>query len=214
MPLGLTGRFFESTRGRIVQHLRRSTGTVEELAQHLKLTDNAIRSHLATLERDGLVRRSGVRHGPGAGKPAIEYSIHPDAEPIFSRAFAPMLLSILDELAEQATQQQRESLMRGAGRRLASAIAVRRKGDDTSSRTQAAVDVLKRLGGQAQADSADGIVRIAGCGACPLGSAVAEHPELCRAIESLLSEVVGAPVTSVCARGASARCGFEMREVA
>ena len=109
MPQGLNGRFFETTRGRIVQRLRRSTGTVEELAQHLHLTDNAIRSHLATLERDGLVHRSGVRRGQGAGKPAIEYAIHPEAEPIFSRAFAPMLLSILDELAEQATEAPRMS---------------------------------------------------------------------------------------------------------
>lgn len=214
MQHGLNGRFFESTRGRIVQHLRRSTGTVEELAQHLNLTDNAIRSHLATLERDGLVRRSGVRRGPGAGKPAIEYSIHPEAEPIFSRAFAPMLLSILDELVEQATEEQRETLMRGAGRRLASALAVPRTGDDTASRTRAAVAVLTRLGGEAEALFEGGVVRIAGCGACPLGPAVAEHPELCRAIESLLTEVVGAPVTSVCVRGERSRCGFEMREVA
>ena len=214
MPHGLNGRFFETTRGRIVQRLRRSTGTVEELAQHLHLTDNAIRSHLATLERDGLVHRSGVRRGQGAGKPAIEYAIHPEAEPIFSRAFAPMLLSILDELVEQATEAQRESLMRGAGRRLASALAMPRAGDDTASRTRAAVAVLARLGGEAEAREEEGVVRIAGCGACPLGSAVAEHPELCRAIESLLTEVVGAPVTSVCARGVSSRCGFEMREVA
>lgn len=214
MPHGLNGRFFESTRGRIVQRLRRSTGTVEELAQHLNLTDNAIRSHLATLERDGLVRRAGVRRSPGAGKPAIEYAIHPAAEPIFSRAFAPMLLSILDELAEQATAEQRESLLRGAGRRLAAAIAVPRPGDDTRSRTRAAVDVLTRLGAEAEVFSAEGVVRIGGCGACPLGPAVLEHPELCRAIESLLTEVVGTPVTSVCARGETARCGFEMREVA
>jgi predicted ArsR family transcriptional regulator len=46
-------RFFASTRGRIVTLLRRSSHTVEELAQALDLTDNAVRAHLATLERDG-----------------------------------------------------------------------------------------------------------------------------------------------------------------
>lgn len=47
-------RFFESTRGRIIMLLRRASRTVEEVAQELDLTDNAVRAHLTTLERDGL----------------------------------------------------------------------------------------------------------------------------------------------------------------
>ena len=45
----------------MVQLLRRASRTVEELAQALGLTDNAVRAHLATLERDGLVRQGGLR---------------------------------------------------------------------------------------------------------------------------------------------------------
>src|SRR5207249_6425780 len=56
-------RFFASTRGRIVQLLRRATSTVDELAEALGLTDNAVRAHLAILERDGLVQQKGVRRG-------------------------------------------------------------------------------------------------------------------------------------------------------
>ncbi|MFL5666689.1 MAG: ArsR family transcriptional regulator, partial [Ktedonobacteraceae bacterium] len=52
-------RFFTSTRGHIITLLRRAGHTVDELARALQLTDNAVRSHLATLERDGLVRQSG-----------------------------------------------------------------------------------------------------------------------------------------------------------
>jgi predicted ArsR family transcriptional regulator len=48
--------FFESTRGRIVALLRRTGLTVDELAQELGLTANGVRAHLATLERDGIVR--------------------------------------------------------------------------------------------------------------------------------------------------------------
>jgi predicted ArsR family transcriptional regulator len=57
------GRFLETTRGRVLAHLRRGPTTVEELAQALDLTDNAIRA-LTTLDRDGLVRQTGVRRGP------------------------------------------------------------------------------------------------------------------------------------------------------
>ena len=45
-------RFFSSTRGRILTLLRREKRTVEDLAGELTLTDNAVRAHLATLERD------------------------------------------------------------------------------------------------------------------------------------------------------------------
>ena len=54
-------RFFESTRGQIVTMLRASPCTVDELARELDLTDNAIRAHLLTLERDGIVQQSGLR---------------------------------------------------------------------------------------------------------------------------------------------------------
>ncbi len=55
--------FLDTTRGRIVGLLRRGVETVEELAQKLEVTDNAVRAHLATLERDGLVERRGERRG-------------------------------------------------------------------------------------------------------------------------------------------------------
>ena len=53
---GRDERFFASTRGRVTTLLRQGDRTVEELAQALGLTDNAVRAHLVTLERDGLVR--------------------------------------------------------------------------------------------------------------------------------------------------------------
>jgi predicted ArsR family transcriptional regulator len=68
-------KFFESTRGQVVTRLRRSGGTVEELARVLGLTDNGVRAHLAVLERDGIVRQRGsVRCGRGGGKPACTMS--------------------------------------------------------------------------------------------------------------------------------------------
>jgi predicted ArsR family transcriptional regulator len=72
-------RFFRSTRGRIVTLLRRSGRTVEGLARELGLTDNGVRAHLATLERDGVVRQRGsVRRGSGGDKPAYVYELTPE----------------------------------------------------------------------------------------------------------------------------------------
>ena len=60
---GWSNRFLSSTRGQVVQLLRRGEATVNELAAALSLTDNAVRSHLSTLERDGLVSTVGQADG-------------------------------------------------------------------------------------------------------------------------------------------------------
>src|ERR1043166_5634962 len=59
--IGWRERLFKSTRGRILDLLRTRDRTVNELAEELRLTDNAVRAHLASLERDRLVVHSGAR---------------------------------------------------------------------------------------------------------------------------------------------------------
>src|SRR2546429_1867476 len=97
-------RFFASTRGKIVTLLRRTSRTVEELAQALDLTDNAVRAQLATLERDGLVQQHGRRRS--SSKPASVYDLTPAAEELFSKAYGPVLRQLLDELNERMTAEE------------------------------------------------------------------------------------------------------------
>src|SRR5215213_8015231 len=110
-------RFLASTRGRLVQLLRRAAATVEELARALGLTDNAVRAHLATLERDGLVRPAGVRRG--VSKPASAYALTPQAEQLFPKAYGAVLSRFLDVLGERLSPAEVESLAREVGRRMA-----------------------------------------------------------------------------------------------
>ena len=205
-------RFLESTKGQIAALLRRSSRTVEDLAASLGLTDNAIRSQLATLERDGLVRQGGVRRSPGAGKPPTVYELVPEAEQLFSRAYAPVLAALLDELAEQLPAERVDMLMEAVGRRIAEG-AQRRKSGDLAARVYAAVGLLNSLGGEAESEEREGALLIRGCG-CPLSAATSRRPEMCRAVESMLSEVIGAPVRERCERTERPRCCFEVSTAA
>src|SRR5215217_4275895 len=90
-------RFWASTRGRIILLLRRASRTVNELAAELALTDNAVRTQLTALGRDGLVQTSGSR--PGTRKPNITYSLTQEAEHLFPKVYGPILHHLLDELA-------------------------------------------------------------------------------------------------------------------
>jgi len=74
-------QFFAGTRGRIITLLRRSSRTVDELAQALGLTHTAVRAHLAALERDGMVQQHSERRG--SRKPSSVYDLAPAAEYLF-----------------------------------------------------------------------------------------------------------------------------------
>jgi predicted ArsR family transcriptional regulator len=199
-------RFFASTRGRIIMLLRRSSHTVDELAQALNLTDNAVRAHLATLERDGFVRQVGERRG--SGKPAYIYELSLDAEQLFPKAYGPILRQLLEVLGEEMTTNQVEALMRRTGLRLAEQQHM--PPGDLRSRLQTAVNVLNELGGLAELEQRNGAFYIQGY-SCPLAVVVPGHPEVCRLAETLLTQLVGQPVRECCDGNEPARCCFSVQ---
>lgn len=196
-------RFFASTRGRIITLLRRASHTVDELAQALDLTDNAVRAHLAALERDGFVQQRGERRG--GGKPAYVYDLAPGAEQLFPKAYGPVLRQLLEVLSEQMTSEELETLLRTVGRRIAEKRGV--PAGDLRTRLEMAVTVLNELGGMAELEQSNGNYCIRGY-SCPLAAAVPGHPAVCRLAETLLTELVGVPVQECCNRAEPLRCCF------
>ena len=136
-------RLANSTRGQIITLLRRASRTVEELAQTLDLTDNAVRAHLATLERDGVVQQHGVRRG--SGKPSYVYDLTPEAEQLFPKSYDTVLHELLGVLSEQMPVEQIDAIMRAVGRRIATKWST--PTGDLRKRLELAVDVLNELGG-------------------------------------------------------------------
>jgi predicted ArsR family transcriptional regulator len=201
-------KFFESTRGRVVTLLRRAGFTVDELARELGLTNNGVRAHLAVLERDGIVRQSGVvRSESGVGKPAYVYELTQEAEDLFPKAYEPILHRLLDVLAEQLEADESEALLRLVGRRLAGEHSTRANG--AHARLESAVEVLNELGGLAELEERDGAVVIRGY-SCPPAGVTPNHPEVCRMAETLITELAGVPVHERCDRGERPRCCFEI----
>jgi predicted ArsR family transcriptional regulator len=200
-------RFFESTRGRVVKLLRGTASTVNELAEALGLTDNAVRAHLLSLERDGLVLQSGTQRG--SRKPHFAYELTPEAERLFPKAYDVLFNRLITVLKGQLSPDALAEILGNVGRSLADTQAADQPGDDQESRLARALRVLEAIGGSARVVTEDGHVSIRSSG-CPLAGAVAEHPEVCRLAEALVAEIVGAPVHERCERGQSPRCRFEV----
>ena len=81
--------------------------------------------------------------------------------------------------------------------------------DGVRRRLEAAVGVIEELGGLADFEERDGSFIIRGY-SCPLPGVVLDHPEMCRMVETLLTELVSVPVCEHCDRGERARCCFEV----
>src|SRR5690349_8561660 len=209
---GPSNRFLDSTRGQVATLLRRGPRTVDELAAELGLTDNAVRNHLALLERDGVVRQGGLRRGKGAGKPATVYELHPAAESYFSRAYQPVLAAVLDVLVAELSAEQAAEILDKVGRRLGVSAGGAAAGT-LPERAEAAAAALRALGGEVDVVAEGGTLLLRGTG-CPLSSAVTRRPETCRAVESFVSEVVGAPARECCARDGRPRCCFMIQPAA
>lgn len=201
-------RFLASTRGQVVQVLRRREATVNELAASLGLTGNAVRSHLATLERDGLVRQAGKR--PGVRKPEVLYALTQDAEQLFPKAYHLLLNQLLEVLGKQLSPDQIAAILREVGRSLAVDTVPPQGERRFRERLEKALDALKDLGGLAELQETEEAFVIRGY-SCPLAASVREHPEVCQLAEALLSEIIGVAVQERCERNGVTHCVFQVR---
>ena len=202
----LDSRFFESTRGKIVMLLRNTTMTVTEIAGRLILTDNAIRAHLLSLERDGLVEQKGIIKG--FRKPHHTFGLTDEARHLFPKPYAFLFNKLVETLKRTLSPAAILNALRDIGR----SIARENTSPDDSDMPGRLDDVLKALetlGGAARVEMENGKT-VVKSESCPFNEAVSEHPEVCKVAESMIEEIVGKPVKEVCDRTASPKCCFEI----
>jgi predicted ArsR family transcriptional regulator len=206
--IGWRERLFKSTRGKILDLLRTRERTVNELAAELRLTDNAVRAHLASLQRDRLVSQSGMK--PGVRKPHTTYALGPEAEQLFPKAYGRLVSLLMSIFSRQVKPRNLRAGMRAAGRAVAQEHLRELKGKTRQQRVDAALRILKELGGAATFREEAGKHFIYGNG-CPIAAATANHPEACLLAESLLANIIGSPVKECCIRGPTPSCRFEVK---
>jgi len=200
-------RFWASTRGRIVLLLLPGSRTVNELAEAVDLTDNAVRAHLTALERDGLVRQSGTR--PGRRKPNVTYALTPKAEQLFPKVYGLVLRHLLDVLKESISPKKVDEIVRTVGHRLAPSYRPAVPAEQPQKRVEQAISVLRELGGFCKSEGGNGKITLR-CFECPLGLVVMGHPEVCQLVEALLADVLDLPVQQRCQTEPAPQCYFEI----
>jgi predicted ArsR family transcriptional regulator len=126
------------SRTELISHLKRSgQSTVKELMQHLKLSENAVRHRLSSLEREGFVNAS--RQRSEKGRPAQVYALTEAAEGLFPKQYRELLELLL---LEAQTQGVLNSLMNGIARRLSAQLKVALEGKHGKDKLEMLRDLL------------------------------------------------------------------------
>lgn len=174
--------------------LRNKHGTtVEELAQHLEITRNAVRQHLAALENDGLVQKTLTR--PSRGRPGQLYALTHKGLEAFPRQyswFAQLLLESLGEVSETGTMDERlVSMGKKVGKQLRNQHAELKS---TEERVKKLSGLMEQLGYNTRVP-ASGSGTIIEADNCVFHNLAFKNPDICKFDLALLSTFTESEVT-------------------
>jgi predicted ArsR family transcriptional regulator len=203
-------RFFQTTRGKIVEELRRrGTASAADLATVFGLSPNAVRQQLVVLERDGLVVEKPVRRGPT--KPTLEFSLTAAADKLFPQQHAEMLSAVLREVRDLYGEPGVAQIFDGISKRAVDKAKSRVTAPDAEGKVAQLTAVLRESGVVADYSLIDGGFALQEH-TCPYAGVPKEHPELCKVIHHVFDETLGVHVeqTDSLATGGKS-CRFELK---
>ncbi|WP_276356412.1 helix-turn-helix transcriptional regulator [Cohnella caldifontis] len=89
-----------STRSQLLQMLKtQGSCSTSDMAKAMGITEMAVRRHIQTMEKDGLIRSTLVRQS--MGRPSYRYSLTEQADDLFPKNYPQLTLDLLSELEEQ-----------------------------------------------------------------------------------------------------------------
>jgi len=180
--------YFQSTRGRIVEALqRRGARTAAELAAEQGLTANAVRRHLAHLERDGLIAQ--LRERRSRTKPTYVYSLTSRGQDLFPQRYQVLLNAVLDQLGREADPQSLSDIFRKIGERTALKQRSRFAGKTTAHKVAEMAKLLGEQGVMTEWHASPGgfVLREHNC---PYKDAARSHPQVCGIVHALIEQTL------------------------
>lgn len=191
--------------------LRQKAGlTIDELSESLAISRNAVRQHLAALERDGLVAAGAVRRG--VGRPSQVYLLTELGAEQFPRQYSLLsgwILSALDATYGSAGTTQ---LLGQIASDLAKQFGPQVAGEEMAERAEAVAGILNRLGYEATAEQSELGAAISAIN-CVYHHLAAEFPIICELDIQLIEQLTGARVahTECMVRGGHC-CRFRLMD--
>ncbi len=194
---------------REVLHDRVKGRTVEELADALEVSRNAVQQHVTALERDGLLRVLGRRST--GGRPSRSYTLTDAGLELFPRRYALLADSLLRHTEELFGEDGLNRLLRKMADELATEMAPRLTGKAGEARLLEAVKILNELGYDAYLDDNGHVAAVN----CVFHKLAGSRSAVCRFDRMILGHLLGGEIEhSSCIAQGDGACVFSPRPLA
>ena len=179
-------------RAAIVEHLRRvGDASVAELADHLGISEVAVRRHLGVLAEEELVAAETV--GGARGRPASRYRLTSAAGRLFPHRYDRFANEVLDFLDAQHGRDGLLAFLRWRVEREAEGLKEAVTAEDLHTRLEQLADALSAAGFDASVDE-EGESFTLVQDHCAIYDVAKDHPEVCAYEAATFSKVLGGDV--------------------
>lgn len=182
---------YPPTQQRLLRTLLRAPDgmSVERLTKALGVTHNAIRTHLSTLQRDGVVNRVGQR--PTGGRPEFLYILSPAGRESFPRRYRQIAENLISEVGDTLGHGTLEKVMRRMGTKAGKRQLSQGKSKVSVRDTALA---MKQLGYEASARRSNAGDDEIVARNCVFHELAENYPAVCEFDLAFLETAVGRPV--------------------
>lgn len=185
--------------------------TVDELSETLEITRNAVRQHLTSLERDGLVQSASTR--PSGGRPHQLYVLSDRGKEFFSRHYAWFAELLLESIQRESGADNFRKRLQSLGTGVATQLLTQNAQPKTPrEKVQRLADLMQDLGYESKSGAAADGTPVIEADNCVFHQLAMKHPEVCDFDLALLSTFTGAKVEhEECMAKGGGVCRFKFR---
>lgn len=186
------------TRQTILNLLKRSDGlTADQLANQLGITTMAVRKHLATLEREGLVEATSARRP--VGRPARVYRLSRRADELFPKQYDLLVTALLADLLELDGPGKVELLLARRAEQTRAELEHRlATAQNFDERVHILVQGMDELGYLAVWEKLDDSTYLVNQYHCPIREVAAAFPAACRLEVEMYRDLLGVEIERSC----------------
>lgn len=166
--------------------------TVDQIAAGLAITRNAVRQHLAALERDGYVRKAELRKT--AGRPSIAYVLTRAGDELFPKQYSWFSSAVLGALRRERGSEALALFLRKIASSIAAGLESRVAGKAPEERVAALVQIMNELGYDARTVQAKGAPATVVATNCVYHDLAREYREVCEFDYELMEKLTGRSV--------------------
>ena len=184
----------EGTKGKILEELTSGPRTAGELSSRLGIQESAIRTHLESLVKRGIVVPSF--HREGIGRPRKRFQLTREGEELFPRHYELLLNSLIDAVLEQSGEGYLTLLFQRAADQLADRLTEElpalSQTTDLRERLRLTAVVLDRLGHRAEVVERNGVPQLIRHNCIFRATAVSHAHLICEVFDRrLLERLIG-----------------------